>query len=739
MGQAYSHWNSSERRRQQQQQQQATQPDRPSRPTSAPRAQSTAFRGPSSTDTQRAQRSRFSPYPTGSPRTTLRRSEPPPTEIAPEPRRTLAQDTVDLLAAAASAADSEDATENVADGRQQQSRARIRAGNELLSRIVSRSAVNSIAQELDRRNRVLREERRAPGVQSELPSGVGEFQLDIGGGLDLYLNILMFILAVLEAELDPSTGGQEGRVSETAADEPNVGGSTDATAGNTQRETDEGETEAAGGTTGRINTPTSVLESINPGMQFRMFLLPGAIEQALDRYARQNEEGSAEVDANADASNMHVDDEQNEQEQHNAQNEQPLPGSSAPISSTSSSDNGFIEQVDEVIVDDDENEGSDLTSPLLLGQSNNAASSGTTAAAAASSSEGPRNPRHAREQTSEEIRREEAQRLREEKFQRLRNIAQAMNDDRRTIAIPIVVLGLRINSELRRTTRMAFHEINNSAAASEQQQQQQQPLEPVDAENNTENLAAAQPIGGGLHGALRGLRSRLGSFVPGLFNNNGGERNPGHSVVNVDENDDSGVEQASSANTTGGAESGTGSTQAAGWSGSNNESNQPGLSVLITIRYMQLGNPAILPMVTYSMFPELFSSTPTTTSAHTNLTASNYDLFIEISNIIGQARATTVSQDIIDKRMKKYRFESSSSSSGGVATARMVDGDEMVNLVSAERCPVCLEEFALGDDLRVLACHHALHLSCGDAWFTQGSNMCPICRQPAIQIGSSKE
>ncbi|KAJ2697568.1 hypothetical protein FB645_005877 [Coemansia sp. IMI 203386] len=735
MGQAYSHWNSSERR--QQQQQQATQPDRPSRPTSAPRAQSTAFRGPSSTDTQRAQRSRFSPYPTGSPRTTLRRSEPPPTEIAPEPRRTLAQDTVDLLAAAASAADSEDATENVSDGRQQQSRARIRAGNELLSRIVSRSVVNSIAQELDRRNRVLREERSAPGVQSELPSGVGEFQLDIGGGLDLYLNVLMFILAVLETELDPSTGGQEERVSETAADEPNIAGSTDATAGNTQRETDEGEPGAAGGTTGGINTPTSVLESINPGMQFRMFLLPGSIEQALDRYARQNDEGSAEVDANVDASSMHVDDGQSEQQQHNEQNEQPLPGSSAPNSSTSS-ENGFIEQVDEGIVDDDENEGSDLMSPLLLGQSNNASSSGTTAAAA-SSPEGPRNPQHAREQTSEEIRREEAQRLREEKFQRLRNIAQAMNDDRRTIAIPIVVLGLRINSELRRTTRMAFDEINNSAAASEQQQQQQQPLEPVDAENNSENIAAAQPIGGGLHGAFRGLRSRLGSFVPGLFNNNGGERNPGHSVVNVGENDDPGVEQASSANTTGGAESGTGSTQAAGSSESNNESNQPGLSVLITIRYMQLGNPAILPMVTYSMFPELFSSTPTTTSAHTNLSASNYDLFIEISNIIGQARATTVSQDIIDKRMKKYRFESLSSSSGGVATARMLDSDEMVNLVSAERCPVCLEEFALGDDLRVLACHHALHLSCGDAWFTQGSNMCPICRQPAIQIGSSKE
>ncbi|KAI8321871.1 hypothetical protein GQ54DRAFT_248227, partial [Martensiomyces pterosporus] len=51
-----------------------------------------------------------------------------------------------------------------------------------------------------------------------------------------------------------------------------------------------------------------------------------------------------------------------------------------------------------------------------------------------------------------------------------------------------------------------------------------------------------------------------------------------------------------------------------------------------------------------------------------------------------------------------------------------------VRLVSSERCPVCLEDFDDGDVLRVLKCHHALHLVCGDSWFTQGSNKCPICR-----------
>ncbi|KAJ1642545.1 hypothetical protein LPJ64_005622, partial [Coemansia asiatica] len=373
------------------------------------------------------------------------------------------------------------------------------------------------------------------------------------------------------------------------------------------------------------------------------------------------------------------------------------------------------------------------------------------------------NTQPVREQTSDEARRAETQRLREEKFQRLRNIAQAMNDERRTIAIPMVLLGLRINSELRRTTRMALRSEANSVPPASQQQQeleqeqeQQQPL--------TQD-AAAQPIGG-LHGALRGLRNRLSGIVPSLFSSGSAElhgvqssgqldaaessstvhgNNSGASAIAADrrqglssstDTDAQSGAQAETVNEAGSAQDAFSSSFSS--SAESNESNQPGLSVFITIRYMQLGNPAILPMVTYSMFPELFSSSPTSDSAHTNLTASNYDLFIEISNIIGQARASTVSQDVIDKKMKKYKYEFDCSE--GVAMARVAGTDagvdEAVKLVSAERCPVCLEDFSEDDDLRVLACRHALHLSCGDMWFTQGSNMCPICRQPAIRVGS---
>ncbi|KAJ1810977.1 hypothetical protein LPJ56_005847, partial [Coemansia sp. RSA 2599] len=445
-----------------------------------PRAQSTAFRGTGTSDVQRLQRSRFSPYTTGSPRITSRRSEPPPATSIAAAAAAAAPDAgagtepsdqtdMDILAAAAQAADAEDvdmgaaqmddagaAAASASDGAGwRHSRSRVRAGNELLSRIVSRSVVNSIAQELDRRNRVLREEQQSSNTESELPSGVTQFQLDIGGGLDLYLNILMFILAVLESDLEDGVSENE-----EATDGVRVaaGGSADATAGSTQRHStqdDDMETAAGAGAGGAEerpqSTPTSVLESTNPGMQFRMFLLPGAIEQALDHYARENGAGSGET-ARAEASAVGNSVGAAEQEQG-----QPDPSSSAP------SENDLTEHVEEVFMDEP-GDDADAIDRLLLGHA-----AGTSRP---SSSPEHGGAQHAREQTSDEARRAEAQRLREEKFQRLRNIAQAMNDERRTIAIPMVLLGLRINSELRRTTRMALRDAANASDAPQQQQLQ---------------------------------------------------------------------------------------------------------------------------------------------------------------------------------------------------------------------------------------------------------------------------
>ena len=45
-------------------------------------------------------------------------------------------------------------------------------------------------------------------------------------------------------------------------------------------------------------------------------------------------------------------------------------------------------------------------------------------------------------------------------------------------------------------------------------------------------------------------------------------------------------------------------------------------------------------------------------------------------------------------------------------------------------CPICISEFAYGDQLRVLLCAHHFHTSCVDEWLQkQEVSQCPICRQ----------
>ncbi|KAM7264511.1 hypothetical protein ACFE04_002194 [Oxalis oulophora] len=51
-----------------------------------------------------------------------------------------------------------------------------------------------------------------------------------------------------------------------------------------------------------------------------------------------------------------------------------------------------------------------------------------------------------------------------------------------------------------------------------------------------------------------------------------------------------------------------------------------------------------------------------------------------------------------------------------------------------ESCPICLEEYLLGDAVRVLPrCNHMFHKECVDQWLTDRSSNCPICRDQTIE------
>ncbi|CAM9555681.1 unnamed protein product [Ascophyllum nodosum] len=52
-----------------------------------------------------------------------------------------------------------------------------------------------------------------------------------------------------------------------------------------------------------------------------------------------------------------------------------------------------------------------------------------------------------------------------------------------------------------------------------------------------------------------------------------------------------------------------------------------------------------------------------------------------------------------------------------------------------ETCPVCLELYRAGDELRILPCNHAFHEGCILPWLTQRQRTCPMCKD-LVTVGA---
>ncbi|XP_068664110.1 receptor homology region, transmembrane domain- and RING domain-containing protein 2-like [Aristolochia californica] len=46
-------------------------------------------------------------------------------------------------------------------------------------------------------------------------------------------------------------------------------------------------------------------------------------------------------------------------------------------------------------------------------------------------------------------------------------------------------------------------------------------------------------------------------------------------------------------------------------------------------------------------------------------------------------------------------------------------------------CAICLEDYSVGEKLRVLPCHHKFHAACVDSWLMSWRTFCPVCKRDA--------
>merc|ERR1719394_452264 len=85
----------------------------------------------------------------------------------------------------------------------------------------------------------------------------------------------------------------------------------------------------------------------------------------------------------------------------------------------------------------------------------------------------------------------------------------------------------------------------------------------------------------------------------------------------------------------------------------------------------------------------------------------------------------------IQDRRRERRHRLPKSSLKKIPTKKFVAGDE----IHYETCCICLDDYVVGDKLRILPCDHAYHMKCIDPWLLKNKRVCPQCRKKVFANG----
>lgn len=97
------------------------------------------------------------------------------------------------------------------------------------------------------------------------------------------------------------------------------------------------------------------------------------------------------------------------------------------------------------------------------------------------------------------------------------------------------------------------------------------------------------------------------------------------------------------------------------------------------------------------------------------------------TEILGEIEIEPFDGDWIDNERRSIEPKMLSKDEIQKLPKYIVTKETMKDFTDGERCVVCMSDFDVGEDLRILPCAHEFHASCVDKWL-QTNATCPICR-----------